>query len=197
MGPGGWSRAIGGRPGWAPRLAEAGYRAVVMTWPGLSAGGAWDPDTRLDGAAVAGAIVELIAALGGPVVLVVHSMSAAFGYRVAFHHRDSLIALVALAPAPPGTSSPSPPCWKRTPITSSSRDARSPGGFPVAAGGIPDQSSSRRSWSVQASSSHPVTWTSSVRSWCQSQPGSSSSGRTSAVRRSISATGSWTAYRPS
>ena len=57
VGPDGWSRAIGGRPGWAPRLAEAGYRAVVMTWPGLSAGGAWDPDTRLDGAAVAGAIV--------------------------------------------------------------------------------------------------------------------------------------------
>ena len=108
VGPGGWSRAIGGRPGWAPRLAEAGYRAVVMTWPGLSAGGAWDPDTPLDGAAVAGAIVELIAALGGPVVLVVHSMSAAFGYRVAFHHRDSLIALVALAPAPPGDIQPEP-----------------------------------------------------------------------------------------
>ena len=49
----------------------------------------------------------------------------------------------------------------------------------------------------EAGNSHPVTWTSSVRSWCQSQPGSSSSGRTFAVRRSISATGSWTAYRPS
>ena len=35
----------------------------------------------LDAGAVAGAIVELIAALGVPVVLVVHSMSAAFGYR--------------------------------------------------------------------------------------------------------------------
>lgn len=83
VGPGGWVEAAGRRAGWAPRLAEEGFRAVVMTWPGLSADGVWDADAQPDGDDVAAAILDVIRAVGGPVVLVVHSMSAAFGYRIA------------------------------------------------------------------------------------------------------------------
>ena len=108
VGPDGWLETIDGQPGWAPRLAEAGYRAVVATWPGLSASGQWQAGAQPSGDEVAAALVELIDAVGGPVVLVVHSMSAAFGYRIAFHHRSLLRALVALAPAPPGDIQPEP-----------------------------------------------------------------------------------------
>lgn len=79
-----------------------------MTWPGLSADGVWDADAQPDGDDVAAAILDVIRAVGGPVVLVVHSMSAAFGYRIAFRHREAISALVALAPAPPGDIQPVP-----------------------------------------------------------------------------------------
>lgn len=108
VGPDGWLKTIDGQPGWAPQLAAAGYRSVVTTWPGLSAAGRWEPAANPSGEDVASGLVELISAVGAPVVLVVHSMSAAFGYRIAFQHRDLVCALVALAPAPPGDIQPEP-----------------------------------------------------------------------------------------
>nr|WP_274636397.1 alpha/beta fold hydrolase [Microbacterium bovistercoris] len=106
--PDGWIHTIDGEPGWAPRLAEAGYRAVVPTWPGLSAGGRWDGASNRSGGDVAQGLIEFIERLDQPVVLMVHSMAGAFGYRIAFDRPDLLLGLVALAPAPPGDIQPVP-----------------------------------------------------------------------------------------
>lgn len=106
--PQGWISTIDGQPGWAPRLANAGYRTLVPTWPGLSADGRWDPVARLNGVDVSDALAEFIDTADEPVTLIVHSMAAAFGYRLAFHYQALIRAMVAVAPAPPGDIQPEP-----------------------------------------------------------------------------------------
>jgi pimeloyl-ACP methyl ester carboxylesterase len=97
----GYLRTPDGRPGWGPRLREAGFRVLVPTWPGLSRAGRWD-GPGLAGEGIASGLAEFLASLGQPVVLVAHSMAGTFGYWIAGRRRDLISALIALAPAPPG-----------------------------------------------------------------------------------------------
>lgn len=90
-----------GRPGWAHVFADRGYPVAVPDWPG-SGRSAPVPLDKLDGETVCRGIGGLLETLDGPVVLMTHSMSGAFGWRLLEKYGEKIIALVAAAPAPPG-----------------------------------------------------------------------------------------------
>jgi pimeloyl-ACP methyl ester carboxylesterase len=96
-----YQRTADGRRGWAYVFAERGYRTVVPDWPGTGRSGYVAPDA-LDGATVVDGLGALARSLGGPLVLLTHSMSGAYGWRLAELNRDLIDAVVAVAPAPPG-----------------------------------------------------------------------------------------------
>ncbi|MEV0074285.1 alpha/beta fold hydrolase [Amycolatopsis sp. NPDC050768] len=96
-----------GRPGWAHTFVEHGYRVLVPDWPGTGRSTSPPPD-KVTGEVVCAALGALLEAQDGPVVLVVHSMSGPFGFRLAATHGDRIAALVALAPGPPGNIQPEP-----------------------------------------------------------------------------------------
>jgi pimeloyl-ACP methyl ester carboxylesterase len=89
------------RPGWAPRFADCGWPVVVPDLPGHGrSGGALHPE--ISGELLVELMGDLLEAISGPVVLLAHSIGAAFAWRIAELRRDQIAALVALAPAPPG-----------------------------------------------------------------------------------------------
>jgi pimeloyl-ACP methyl ester carboxylesterase len=96
-----YQRTADDRPGWAYRFAERGYRTVVPDWPGTGRSG-YIPLDRLDGATVVEGLGALIRSLGAPLVLLTHSMSGAYGWRLLELHGDIIDAVVGVAPAPPG-----------------------------------------------------------------------------------------------
>ena len=102
-----------GRPGWAYRFAERGYRVVVPDWPGVGRSGAI-PFDRLDGAAVVEGLGALVRSLGAPIVLLTHSMSGAYGWRLLELHGDVIEAVVGVAPGPPGNIQKSAPVHAET-----------------------------------------------------------------------------------
>ncbi len=89
------------RPGWAYRFAEAGYRVVVPDWPGIGRSGHLAPE-EFSGAMVCNCFGALIEQLAGPLVLLTHSMSGAYGWKLLETHGGSIEALVGIAPGPPG-----------------------------------------------------------------------------------------------
>lgn len=100
-----WQRTADGRPGWAYRFAEAGHAAIVPDWPGHGRSGALDPDS-ITGELVCQGLAGMIRELGGPVVLVTHSMGGALGWRVAEIAGPQIIAIAGIAPGPPGNIQP-------------------------------------------------------------------------------------------
>lgn len=89
------------RPGWAPRFADGGWPVVVPDLPGHGrSGGALHPE--ICGDLLVRLMGDLLETIAGPVVLVAHSIGAAFAWRLAELRRDQIAALVAVAPAPPG-----------------------------------------------------------------------------------------------
>lgn len=94
-------RTADGRPGWAHSFAEAGYRAVVPDWPGIGRSG-WVPQEDLTGMTVAAGLGGVIEALGGQVILMTHSMSGAYGWRLLESHGAAIEAVIGVAPAQPG-----------------------------------------------------------------------------------------------
>jgi pimeloyl-ACP methyl ester carboxylesterase len=96
-----------GRPGWAHTFVEHGYGVLVPDWPGTGRSAAIPPD-MLTGDVVCRAIGRLIEDQDNDVVLVVHSMSGPYGFRLLETHGDRITALVAVAPGPPGNIQPEP-----------------------------------------------------------------------------------------
>src|SRR3974377_2101418 len=86
-------------------------------WPGTGRSGHVGLD-RLDGATVVeglGALVRLLTrSLGPPLVLLTHSMSGAYGWRLLELHGDVIAAVVGVAPAPPGNIQKLPPVYEET-----------------------------------------------------------------------------------
>jgi pimeloyl-ACP methyl ester carboxylesterase len=96
-----YQRTADGRRGWAYLFAERGYRTVVPDWPGIGRSG-YIPFDRLDGATVVAGLSALIRSLGAPVVLLTHSMSGCYGWRLAELDGDVIEAVIGVAPGPPG-----------------------------------------------------------------------------------------------
>ena len=101
-----------GRPGWAPYFAAHGYPVVVPDWPGSGRSGAV-PDNALTAELVCHGLGELIEHLAGPIVLMTHSMSGAYGWNLLGKHGHNIAAVVGIAPSPPGNIQPEPPVLSR------------------------------------------------------------------------------------
>jgi pimeloyl-ACP methyl ester carboxylesterase len=108
-----YQRTADGRPGWAYLFAERGYRTVVPDWPGTGRSG-YIPLDRLNGAIVVEGLGALIRALGAPVVLLTHSMSGCYGWRLLELHGDVIDAVVGVAPGPPGNIQKPAPVYAET-----------------------------------------------------------------------------------
>lgn len=93
------------RPGWAPRFAAHGHRVVVPDWPGCGRSGTV-PLENLDGALVCRGLGEVLTALEEPVVLMTHSMSGAYGWKLMETHGALVQAVGAIAPGPPANIQP-------------------------------------------------------------------------------------------
>src|SRR5712691_6094255 len=96
-----YQRTADDRRGWAYLFAERGYRVVVPDWPGTGRSGYVPPD-KLDGTTVVEGLGVLIRGLGAPAILLTHSMSGAYGWRLLELHGDIIETVVGVAPAPPG-----------------------------------------------------------------------------------------------
>lgn len=108
-----YQRTADGRRGWAYLFAERGYRSVVPDWPGTGRSG-YIPLDRLNGATVMEGLGALIRGLGAPVILMTHSMSGCYGWRLLELHGDIIDRLVAVAPGPPGNIQNAAPVYAET-----------------------------------------------------------------------------------
>jgi pimeloyl-ACP methyl ester carboxylesterase len=89
-----------GRPGWAPYFATHGYRVIVPDWPGVGRSG-YVPYDKLTGELVCERLGALISAQGEPVVVMTHSMSGPYGWKLLEKFGKNIITLLAIAPGPP------------------------------------------------------------------------------------------------
>jgi len=101
-----------GRPGWAQQFAGFGFPVIVPDWPGVGRSGRKDY-AELDGEVVCRALGGLIDSLDEPCVLLTHSMSGAYGWRLVETHGDRIRAVIGVAPSPPGHLEPEPPILDR------------------------------------------------------------------------------------
>jgi pimeloyl-ACP methyl ester carboxylesterase len=108
-----YQRTADGRRGWAYVFAERGYRTVVPDWPGTGRSGYVALDA-LTGTIVVDGLGALARSLGGPLILLTHSMSGAYGWRLAELNRDLIHAVVGVAPAPPGNIQKTAPVYAET-----------------------------------------------------------------------------------
>lgn len=96
-----WTARPDGQPGWAQYLAEHGWTAFVVDWPGV--GRSAGTGTLLQ--STAEHIVTALAALVrdiGPVLLIGHSIGGALAAKVMEVASKHVTGLVSIAPAPHG-----------------------------------------------------------------------------------------------
>lgn len=101
------------RPGWAHDFVQAGHPVLLVDWPGTGRSGYVAPDA-LTGEVVCAGLALAIATAGQPVVLLTHSMSGPYGWRLLDHIGDHITQLVAIAPGPPGNIQPRPDVVRET-----------------------------------------------------------------------------------
>ncbi len=94
-----------GRPGWAHIFARAGHKVVVPDWPGSGRSGYVAGDV-LTGEVVVAGLAEALMAAGEPAVVMTHSMSGPYGWKLLEQYGDRIAKLVAVAPGPPGNIQP-------------------------------------------------------------------------------------------
>jgi pimeloyl-ACP methyl ester carboxylesterase len=90
-----------GRPGWTQTFLQAGYRVVLADWPGIGRSGYVAPGA-LGGRLVVDGLARVLEEIGEPVVLITHSMSGAFGWKLLEEHPDRIARLIGVAPSSPG-----------------------------------------------------------------------------------------------
>ena len=101
-----------GREGWAQQFAALGFPVIVPDWPGVGRSGRVDfPD--LTGDLVCKALGAFIDGLDEPCVLLTHSMSGAYGWRLMETHGRRIRAVIGVAPSPPGNLEPVPEIVER------------------------------------------------------------------------------------
>lgn len=96
-----------GRPGWAQYFAGMGHKVVLPDWPGVGRSVDVAP-VQLTGELVCAGLGNLLQLFDRPAIMITHSMSGAYGWKLLETHGDRIGVVVALAPAPPGNLMPSP-----------------------------------------------------------------------------------------
>jgi pimeloyl-ACP methyl ester carboxylesterase len=90
-----------GRPGWAHAFVRAGYKVVLADWPGVGRSG-YIPFDKLTGEVVVAGLGQVLASLDQPAIVMTHSMSGAYGWKLIENYGERIARLVAVAPGPPG-----------------------------------------------------------------------------------------------
>jgi pimeloyl-ACP methyl ester carboxylesterase len=90
-----------GRPGWAHAFAQAGHRVVIPDWPGSGRSG-YVPYSDLTGETMVAGLGKALIAVGEPAVVMTHSMSGPYGWKLLEQYGDHVAKIVAVAPGPPG-----------------------------------------------------------------------------------------------
>jgi pimeloyl-ACP methyl ester carboxylesterase len=90
-----------GRPGWAHAFAQAGYRVVIPDWPGSGRSG-YVPYDDLIGETVVAGLGKALVTVGEPAIVMTHSMSGPYGWKLLEQYGDHIAKIVAVAPGPPG-----------------------------------------------------------------------------------------------
>lgn len=103
-----------GRPGWAFDFLRQGYSVAMVDWASTGRSG-YIADPDVTGDLVCTGIGKVIMSIGQPVVLMVHSMSGAYGWKLLEKYGQHIAKLVALAPGPPGNIQPLPDIISETP----------------------------------------------------------------------------------
>src|ERR1700682_3146846 len=96
-----WTARPDGQPGWAQYLAEHGWTAFVVDWPGV--GRSAGTGTLLQSTAehIVTALVALVGDIG-PTLLIGHSIGGALAAKVMEGASKHVTGLVSIAPAPHG-----------------------------------------------------------------------------------------------
>ena len=93
-----------GRPGWAHVFASEGYTVIVPDWAGTGRSG-YIPYDTLTGEVVVRGLGKVLAMLDRPAIVMTHSMSGPFGWKLLELYGDRIASLVAIAPGGPGNVS--------------------------------------------------------------------------------------------
>jgi pimeloyl-ACP methyl ester carboxylesterase len=90
-----------GRPGWAHAFVGAGHTVVLPDWPGVGRSG-HIPLDQITGEVMVEGLGRVIASLGRPAIVMTHSMSGAYGWKLVETFGQYIDRLVAIAPGGPG-----------------------------------------------------------------------------------------------
>jgi pimeloyl-ACP methyl ester carboxylesterase len=90
-----------GRPGWAQYFLARGYPVVIPDWPGMGRSG-YIPYETLTGETVVAGLAKVLATLKTPAIVLTHSMSGPFGWKLMERHGEQIAAIVAVAPGASG-----------------------------------------------------------------------------------------------
>ncbi|MEK6950697.1 MAG: alpha/beta fold hydrolase [Nanoarchaeota archaeon] len=93
-----------GRAGWKDYFLKKGFRIYVPDWPGTGRSGSHPHFCTLSGTIMVNLLIELLEKLKPicPAILLTHSMSGAYGWKVAEKVPQLVSKIVAIAPGPPG-----------------------------------------------------------------------------------------------
>ncbi len=93
-----------GREGWRNYFLRKGFRVYIPDWLGNGRSGIHPDFCRLKGDKVVNLFVELLEKLKQvcPAILITHSMSGVYGWKIAEKVPHLVSKIVALAPGPPG-----------------------------------------------------------------------------------------------
>ena len=89
------------RPGWAHAFLQHGYKVVLVDWPGVGRSG-YVAAGDLCGEMIVDGLGQVLEQIGQPIIVITHSISGAFGWKLIEQRHRLIDKLVAVAPAPPG-----------------------------------------------------------------------------------------------
>lgn len=93
-----------GREGWKNYFLGKGFRVYVIDWPGTGRSGIHPHFCEFTGTTIVNLLLKLLEKIKPvcPAILITHSMSGAYGWKVAEKAPHLVSKIVAVAPAPPG-----------------------------------------------------------------------------------------------
>jgi pimeloyl-ACP methyl ester carboxylesterase len=116
-----------GRPGWAYDFVAAGYRVLLLDYPGTGRSPAVEHPDLITAGYICQGLGAVIDSVAGPVDLLVHSMSGPYGWRLLETHGDKIENLVAVAPGLPAEMAEPPASFED--LGDSIRTVRAEGEF--------------------------------------------------------------------